>query len=314
MEDFQQKRRLIEQGQLTSWKRRGRRAFTVEHVPFHRTLLQIMFRAGWLRARGERNARNAVVRTLRFTFDSLPSAFCGFTILHLSDIHADGLTGLSDSLSQRLQDLQVDVCVLTGDYRYKAHGPSHDVYPHMEKILASINARYGIVGVLGNHDAMEKVPVLERLGVTMLVNQSLPLSHGGDTIWLIGLDDPHYYGCDDLPGALHGVPEEVFKVLLVHTPELAAEAETHGIDLYLCGHTHGGQICLPWLGPVISGANCPRRYVRGAWRHKRVQGYTSAGVGVSVVPVRFFCPPEIVLIELRCTHQHAHPSALVIEE
>ena len=165
MEDFQQKRRLIEQGQLTSWKRRGRGAFTVEHVPFHRTLLQTMFRSGWLRLLGERNARNAVVRTLRFTFDSLPSAFCGFTLLHLSDIHADGLTGLSESLSRRLQDLQVDVCVLTGDYRYKLHGPSHDVYPHMEKILASINARYGIVGVLGNHDSLEKVPVLERLGV-----------------------------------------------------------------------------------------------------------------------------------------------------
>src|SRR5215813_4068726 len=298
MENFQQKRRLIEQGQLTSWERRGRGAFTVEHVPFHRTLLQTVFRIGWLRALGERNARNAVVRTLRFTFDSLPSAFCGFTLLHLSDIHADGLSGLSEHLSRRLQDLQVDVCVLTGDYRYKLHGASHNVYPHMEKILASINARSGIVGILGNHDSLEKVPVLERLGVTMLVNQSLPVSHG----------------CDDLPGALHGVPEEVFKVLLVHTPELVAEAETHGINLYLCGHTHGGQICLPWLGPVISGANCPRRYVRGAWRHKRMQGYTSAGVGVSVVPVRFFCPPEIVLIELRCTHQHAHPSALVIEE
>src|SRR5262249_9095188 len=223
MEDFQQKRRLIEQGQLTSWARRGRGAFTVEHVPFHRTLLQAIFRAGWLRTRGERNPRNAVVRTLRFTFDSLPSAFCGFTILHLSDIHADGLTGLSENLSRRLQELQIDICVLTGDYRYKLHGPSHQVYPHMEKILASINARYGIVGVLGNHDAMEKVPVLERLGVTMLVNQSFPLSHGGDTIWLVGLDDPHYYGCDDLPGALHGVPAEVFKILLVHTPELATE-------------------------------------------------------------------------------------------
>ena len=91
--------------------------------------------------------------------------------------------------------------MLTGDYRYKACGPSHDVYPHMEKILAAINARYGIVGVLGNHDSLEKVPVLERLGVTMLMNQSLPVSHGGDTIWLVGLDDPHYYGCDDLPGA-----------------------------------------------------------------------------------------------------------------
>ena len=128
---------------------------------------------------------------------------------------------------------------------------------------------------------------------------------------VVGLDDPHYYGCDDLPGALQGVPEETFKVLLVHSPELVAEAETHGIGLYLCGHTHGGQICVPFLGPVISGANCSRRYIRGAWRHKRVQGYTSAGVGVSVVPVRFFCPPEIVVIELCCTRPHAHPCARI---
>src|SRR5262249_57675687 len=115
--------------------------------------------------RGERNARNAVVRTLRFTFDSLPAAFCGFTLLHLSDIHADGLTGLSESLSRRLQDLQVDVCVLTGDYRYKARGPSHDVYPHMEKILASINARCGIVAGRGNQNSIDNTPVLQRPSV-----------------------------------------------------------------------------------------------------------------------------------------------------
>ena len=101
MEDFQRKRRLIEHGQLTSWERRGRSAFTVEHVPFHRTLLQMMFRAGWLRTRGERNARNAVVRTLRCTFDALPSAFCGFTLLHLSDLHADGLPGLGRAAAPR---------------------------------------------------------------------------------------------------------------------------------------------------------------------------------------------------------------------
>lgn len=304
MEDLHRKRQLIEQGQLTAWTRRGRGAFTVEYVPFHRTVLQAIFGIAWLRSRGERNARNAVVRTLRFTLASLPPAFCGFTILHLSDIHADGLTGLSESLSERLHGLRVDLCVLTGDYRYRIAGPCHNVYPHMEKILASVNARHGIVGVLGNHDASEKVPHLERLGVTMLVNQSLALHRGGDTIWLIGLDDPHYYGCDDLPGALRGVPAEACKILLVHTPELLPEAEASGIDLYLCGHTHGGQICFPLIGPLITGANCSRRYARGAWQYKRMQGYTSAGVGVSVVPVRFRCPPEIGLIELRCTRPH----------
>lgn len=307
--DQQQKRHLIEQGRLSSWARRGRGAFTVEYVPFHRTLLQALLRWDWLRARGEQNARNAVLRRLRFTFHDLPPAFCGFTILHLSDIHADGLSGLSEALALRLRDVQVDLCVLTGDYRYRVSGPSHQVYPNMEKILAAINARYGVVGILGNHDAAEKVPALQALGVTMLVNQAHEINHAQASLWLVGLDDPHYYGCDDLPGALRSVPEESFKILLVHTPELVQEAEASGVHLYLCGHTHGGQICLPFLGPIITGANCARRYVRGAWQHRRMQGYTSAGVGVSVVPVRFFCPPEIGVIELRCTQPHPHPPA-----
>lgn len=306
--DYRHKRHLIEQGQLTSWSRRGRGAFIVEHIPFYRPILQALFRLNWLRVRGERNARNAVVRPLRFTFEDLPAAFCGFTILHLSDIHADGLSGLTEALAFRLRELQVDLCVLTGDYRYRLTGPSHHVYPHMEKILAAINARHGIIGILGNHDSAEKIPVLESLGVTMLVNQSHHIRQADASLWLVGLDDPHYYGCDDLAGALRGVPEESFKILLVHTPEMVEDAAASGIHLYLCGHTHGGQICLPFLGPIISGANCARRYVRGVWQHQRMQGYTSAGVGVSMVPVRFNCPPEIGLIELRCTQPHAHPA------
>ena len=172
------------------------------------------------------------------------------------------------------------------------------VYSNMERILGAVQARYGIVGVLGNHDAAEKVAALQQMGVTMLVNQAHELRHGGDSIWLVGLDDPHYYGCDDLPGAMRGVPADAFKILLVHTPELFAEAAAHGVHLYLCGHTHGGQICVPGIGPLITGAACPRRYARGVWQHHDMHGCTSAGVGVSIVPVRFFCPPEIGLITL----------------
>ena len=296
MDDLQRKRLLIEQGQLPSWTRRGDGAFTVEHVPFHRLMLQTLFRVPGLRSRGERNARNAVVRTRRFAFDSLPPAFCGFTILHLSDLHADGLPGLTESLSERLHNLQVDLCVLTGDYRYRTRGPCDDVYPHMEKILAAVNARYGLVGVLGNHDAAEKVPHLERLGVTMLINQSLELCHGGDTIWLVGLDDPHYYGCDDLPGALRGVPEETFKVLLVHTPELLAEAETSGVDLYLCGHTHGGQIRFPGGPPIIRHS----RFCldEGVYAFNSSFLVVSRGLGSVGLPWRWGADPEAILLEI----------------
>ena len=113
----------------------------------------------------------------------------------------------------------------------------------------SINAQLGVVGILGNHDVSEEIPALERLG-SMLINEAMEVRRGRDSAWVIGVDDPHYYGCDDLPAALRDVPA-AYKILLVHTPEIISEAEASGVDLYLCGHTHGGQVCLPLIGPII---------------------------------------------------------------
>jgi uncharacterized protein len=310
MQDPLYKRQLIERGILKNWSRRGRSSWREDK---HRTLcalLRVALRLTGLRQRGERNALTPVIREIRLTYANLPESFCGFTLLHLTDLHADGVIGLADAISERLRGLQVDLCVLTGDYRFGVRGPCHGVYPPMEHILKSIDARLGVVGVLGNHDVSEEIPALERLGVRMLMNEALEVRRGRDSAWVIGVDDPHYYGCDDLPAALSGVPSEAFKILLVHTPEMITEAEAAGVDLYLCGHTHGGQVCLPGIGPIIINANCPRAYARGVWTYKKLQGYTNPGVGTSGVPVRFFCPPEIGLVELRCARQHDHASAI----
>jgi hypothetical protein len=300
MEDLRLKRKLIELGHLQTWKRRGRSSFQ-QRKSLTIPLLQAILSLTGLHARGEENARSPLIKEIRFEFDTLPEAFYGFKILHLSDIHADGFPGLAESVYERIRDLEVDLCVLTGDYRFDTKGPCHNIYPQMEKILAGVQARHGIVGILGNHDWAEQVPELERLGIRMLVNEAFEVQNGHDSLWLIGLDDPHYYGCDDLPVALREVPDHAFKILLVHTPEVLADADHHGIHLYLCGHTHGGQICLPFLGPLVVKTNSPRRYTRGVWQYRNVKGYTCAGVGCSGVPVRFFCPPEIGLIELHCT-------------
>ena len=88
-------------------------------------------------------------------------------------------------------------------------------------------------------------------------------------------------------------------MLLSHTPELYRQAAHAGFDLMLCGHTHGGQICLPGGVPVLTNADCPRRYCAGRWRHHRMHGYTSRGTGVSMVDVRLNCPPEVTLHRLR---------------
>lgn len=310
IDDMRWKRLAIEQGLLKTWVRRGRSRFHTEGMDILCAILKGALQIVGLRALGEHNARSPRVREVCLTYDTLPEGFCGFKILHLSDIHVDGLAGLAETISAPLQSLEADLCVLTGDYRFERSGPCDNVYPNMEKILGSINTRLGILGILGNHDVSEEVSHLERLGVKMLVNEAIELRQGDDKVWVIGVDDPHYYGCDDLPGAMRAVPPEAFKILLVHTPEIIEEASAHGVDLYLCGHTHGGQICLPWIGPIIVNANCPRRFTQGVWRHKNMQGYTSAGVGTSGVPVRFFCPPEIALIELRCSRHQNCPSSL----
>ena len=133
----------------------------------------------------------------------------------------------------------------------------------------------------------------------VLNNESVVFHRNGDSIYLAGVDEPHYDKADDLPLALTDVPRHACKILLAHTAEIYKEAEELGVDLYLCGHTHGGQINIKGIGPIITNVNVPRRFARGFWTWKRMIGYTTAGVGTSAVPVRFNCPPEIVLLTLR---------------
>jgi len=138
----------------------------------------------------------------------------------------------------------------------------------------------------------------------LLLNTHGRLEVNGVSLWLTGVDAPARYGCDDLAAAMNGTPVSGFKILLAHSPDLAEEVAENGIDLYLCGHTHGGQIVLPWLGPIYSNSRCKRRYMRRAWRHGRMQGCTSLGLGCVVRPVRIGCPPEAVLITLKEERGH----------
>jgi uncharacterized protein len=267
-----------------------------DHIarPILRTALKI---AG-VYSRGTRNALQLVVRHLRLEFQDLPESFDGFRILHLTDLHIDGMDGLAEIVAERIAGLHADLCVMTGDYRYEIAGPCDAVYPRLQTILSSVEAHHGVAAVLGNHDGSEMAGELENLGVRMLVNEAVEIRRGGARLWVIGVDDPHWYGCDDQDGALEGVPRDAFKVLLAHSPEMFEEAATAGIHLYLCGHTHAGQIRVPVIGGILTNADCPRSYTQGVWQHGSMLGYTSAGVGCSLLPVRYNCPPEIALIEL----------------
>jgi hypothetical protein len=142
------------------------------------------------------------------------------------------------------------------------------------------------------------VPPLESLGFRVLVNESMLIGRDDQAIRVVGTDDVHAYFTQDALDALAG-PFDEFTIALVHSPELAIEAAAGGADLYLCGHTHGGQICLPGPVPIIKHLTCCRSYWHGQWRHRNMRGITSRGVGTSGIPVRFHAPPEAWHITLR---------------
>ena len=155
--------------------------------------------------------------------------------------------------------------------------------------------------MLGNHDTILMVPELERAGIIVLLNESVPIRRNecDAEITLAGVDDAHYFCADNLEKAAAGIPANSFSILLSHTPEIYRNAEQFGFNLMLSGHTHGGQICLPGGIPLKLNAIIPRRMGAGPWRQGTLNGYTATGVGTSIVAVRFNCPPEVTLHRLQ---------------
>lgn len=139
---------------------------------------------------------------------------------------------------------------------------------------------------------------MESLGVRLLLNEHVQIERAGDSIYLAGIDDPHYFAADNLEKAYDGIPDDSVSMLLAHSPEIYRHAAYVGFDSMLCGHTHAGQICLPGAFPLSLNSSAPRFTGAGAWSYDLMQGYTSAGTGSSVVPVRFNCPPELTLHRL----------------
>jgi len=265
----------------------------------HQFIYTSLFKMSGLHKKGLQNALQVKLERLSFRFPSLPESFDGYTILFLTDLHLDGLEGLTDELIQHIRDIEPDLCLIGGDIRMKTYGPMAPSVRELRRLLCHVKARHGILGILGNHDCIEMLPDLEEAGIVMLVNESWELTEGTDKIWLVGVDDPHYYKTDDLQRAFRNVPESDFTILLAHSPEIYKTAADYHSDLYLCGHTHGGQICLSPLNPLLTNSRAPRFTASGGWNYKGMTGYTSRGAGVSGVPLRFNCPGEISIITLR---------------
>jgi len=301
------RRRLRKQASL--WEKdthQGSGIFRLNSLVKIEHLAGIVLSLTGLRRVARRNYLDLVVEEVEHPLPGLPHSFDGFRILQLSDLHTDLCPNLVDAIRERHEGLEYDAAVLTGDYQdqiAESHNESMELLTRVVEVLKG--PKYAI---LGNHDFIEKVPFLEYLGLSVLLNEAQAVEIGGERLWFAGVDDPHYFQTDDLVRTLSHIPDGEPSVLLSHSPEPYREAERLGFRLLLCGHTHGGQICLPGGAPILKNARVPRRLLSGLWSYGALRGYTSRGTGGCGIAARFFCQPEITVHTLKATATTSDPS------
>ena len=251
--------------------------------------------------KGLKNAKNIHINKFTLEFPDLPEKFDGYKILHLSDLHLDTLPGIEDIIINKIKNLQYDLCVMTGDYRKNTLGSFKQIINPLKKIVSAKNPKDGIIAIFGNHDTYLMLKQFDKMGIKLLANESISISRGNDKITLTGTDDPFYYYTDQ---AINALEENIngFKIALVHTSELYETAEQNAYNLYLCGHTHGGQICLPGGIPIITHQFEGKKFYKGLWNYNQMKGYTSQGCGTSGIPIRFYSQSEITLFTLKRKH------------
>lgn len=287
---------LEEDHEVFSFSRPGAHFFYPENWYSVHGVIRHCLRLAGLYGRAQRNARHIRLVRRRLPVPGLPRPFEGLRVLQLSDLHADLDPRITHAIAARVRDAEYDLCVLTGDYRARTFGPYAAALDGMRAIRGQLDGP--LYAVLGNHDTIRLVPGLEAMGIRVLLNESVALERDGATLHLAGIDDAHYYQVHNLQQSRAGLPADAVSLLLSHTPETYRHAAHAGFRAMLCGHTHGGQICLPGGIALTWDARCPRRLAAGAWSYRRMSGFTSVGCGSSVVNARLNCLPEIVVHEL----------------
>lgn len=241
----------------------------------------------------------------------LPEAFDGYTIYQVSDLHTRQ-HGRRERLVERLlRSLPpADLVAVTGDLIHTPAG----IEPFLE-LARSFQSRDGAFAVFGNSEHKNGVrpyafsQTLDQHGITPLLNRHVTLTRGDAQIALVGVDDP-VTDRDQMAAALRGIPDDRFTLLLMHSPDAIAEAVVRGVDVVLSGHTHGGQVRLPFFGAPYTHSLLGRRMSDGYYSRKRLrraiglrpgktQLYVTRGLGVSGLALRFLTRPEFTILTLR---------------
>jgi predicted MPP superfamily phosphohydrolase len=230
---------------------------------------------------------------------NLPPALAGLRLLHLSDFHLRDYWGQPyDDLIERVRVAMPDLILITGDIIENKVDP-RPALPIVRRLIPNLRSRLGIYAIQGNHDPDALMPHLPELGVRIVTHRRVELGDGDTRFELIGLTGHSPAELDmeflrGLPQRQAGVP----RVVMCHYPDLFGEAQALEPDLYLAGHTHGGQICLPSGRPVLTHDRMPRRFAKGIHRIGRTWFVVSQGMGFSGPAIRLFCPAEVMEISL----------------
>lgn len=227
-------------------------------------------------------------------------------VLHISDLHVERIGRREEGLLALTEKLAPDLILLTGDYLNLSCVDDVAAHAEARRLLANLRAPAGVYAVLGSPPVdRNSASLFEGLPIQLLRNRVHILNGIGERpIALIGMDCSHDIERDGrvLRRLWARVPRDAFTVLLYHSPDLMPAAAELGIDLYLCGHTHGGQVRLPFYGALITSSRYGKRYEMGCYREGRTHLYVSRGVGLEGLAaprVRFLCPPEVTLFTLR---------------
>jgi predicted MPP superfamily phosphohydrolase len=245
---------------------------------------------------------------LTVTTDRLPADAPPIRLLHITDLHIERLTKREEKVLSFVRETAPDLIVITGDYVNLSYNQDPITHAHVRELLAQLSAPYGVYATLGSPPVdlrQEVVPLFEGMSIQLLRHDHTVVDMGqGRELVLLGMDVTHHLPTDRqrLDWLMADAPNHAPRILLFHSPEIMPEAVRHDIDLYLCGHTHGGQVRLPFIGPLLTSSQLGRRYVMGLYKEGRTHLYVSRGIGLeglSAPRARFMAAPEMTLVTLQ---------------
>jgi predicted MPP superfamily phosphohydrolase len=227
-------------------------------------------------------------------------------IVQLSDLHVERLTRRERALPPLVAELSPDLVVLTGDFLSTSYNDDPRALEDLRALLAQICAPGGVYAVWGTGEVdLPEVlrPLLTDLGIVLLEDQAVEVMVNSHRLWLMGLNCSRDLAADGgrLQALMTEVPPGAFTLLLHHMPDLMPQAASLGVDLFLTGHTHGGQWRLPGFGALLTSSRYWKRYEAGHYYEGDTNLYVSRGLGMEgfgAPRARFFCPPEVVLVTL----------------